>query len=199
MKILDGWKTFHCPILPFNLFSLILSHSLSLPVSLFHVPLAPPLLSLSLSLSPSSFLFLFLPSPLPFTVDIDNMNFIPLIAPPFYTGTELTIHCDVFVPNSVHEDTNLNLMIDVSLQKDGVSVASGGRFTFGEIEYFGPSGDNTRLYRSMITISPLVRMTDIGQWICRVNFSSSDTLVDPSSFQSDVYSLNKMDVPGKRR
>ena len=106
--------------------------------------------------------------------------------------------CDVHVPPPVNADTNLNLMIDASLQKDGVSVASGGRFTVGELVEFGPTGRNTWLYRSKITISPLVRTTDIGQWICNVNVSSTNLLVVPSSFLSSVYSINEMDEPSKK-
>ena len=125
------------------------------------------------------------------------MNFLPLIAPPFYTGTELTITCDAFVPQSIYVDANSILITEVALEKDGMIVSSGGRFTIGDLEYFSPAAGDTQLYRSMITISPLVRTSDIGQWICIVTFNLDDAFVIPSSFSSD-YSLNEVEVPGKR-
>ena len=164
---------FHCVILPYNLSSLSLSLSFSTSFSL----------SLSLSL-----LFL--------TVSLTLTTFIPILAPPFYTGTQLVIFCDVFVPISVDTDANLNLAIGVSYEKDGTSLSSGGRLMIKGIRDFGPF-KASRLYRSMITISPLVLTNDLGQWTCRVSASSTNTLVVSSSHQSN-YFLNEKAVPGKR-
>ena len=97
---------------------------------------------------------------------------------------------------SVDMDANLNLTTGVLYEKDGTRVSGGGRFMIADLADFGPVG-TSRLYRSIITISPLVRTSDLGQWTCQVNFSSTNALVGSSSLQSK-YFLNENEIPGKR-
>ena len=125
-----------------------------------------------------------------------TVNFSPLVSPPFFTGTPITLTCDVHVPLSLSTEINFSVMIEQSYEKDGMRVSSDGRVTIRELVDFGSVG-NTELYRSSITISPLVRTSDTGQWTCRVTLSSNNTFILSSSF-SDDYQFNEVEPPGKR-
>ena len=132
----------------------------------------------------------------PHTVSMVTVNFYPLASPPFFTGTSITLTCDVHVPLSISTEINVSVMIEQSYEKDGVRVSSGGRVTTRDLVDFGSVGD-TELYRSSITISPLVRTSDTGQWTCRVTLSSDNTFIVSDSF-SDNYDFNEVEPPGKR-
>lgn len=123
---------------------------------------------------------------------------LPLTAPPFYTGTQLTFHCDVLVPLSLYAELNSNVMMEGSYERTEGSYelmegSYDGRLNISDLAAFTPT-ETKYVYRSVITISPLVRSSDIGQSTCRVNFSSDNALIISSSFWED-YDLHEMENP----
>ena len=137
-----------------------------------------------------------------FTASVASLSILPVTSSPFYTGTQLTFYCTFAVPLSLNAEINSNVMMEglYETPEGSYEIKEGsydGRLTISDLTAFTPSGKNW-LYRSSITISPLVRTSDIGQWTCQVNFTSDNALIISSSFKGGYYDIHEMETPGKR-
>ena len=99
---------------------------------------------------------------------------------PSYSGTELTLLCSVAVPEEVDEHIDFLTHVDVSYQRNGISISNDTRVTVTDIEKWD-SSPGTTVYQSQIKISPLVLSYDVGKWACPATSANPFITLHPKS------------------
>ena len=97
------------------------------------------------------------------------------------------------VPRLVDEHIDFQTHVDVSYQRNGISTSNDTRVTATAIEKLDSSSDDS-MYRSQITISPLVQSYDVGDWTCLT--TSANPFIDINS--NTTVPLGKEDMHCKR-